>query len=37
VSTDWSADPDEHLATGWGPDLPSDDNLLRAYVDAFSA
>jgi hypothetical protein len=35
VASDWVADPDEHLADGWERDLPSDDNLLRAYTDAF--
>jgi hypothetical protein len=35
VASDWAAEPDEHLADGWGRDLPSDDNVLRAYTDAF--
>jgi hypothetical protein len=35
VASDWVSDPDEHLANGWERDLPSDDNLLRAYTDAF--
>jgi GNAT superfamily N-acetyltransferase len=36
VSSDWVADPDEHLANGWERDLPSSDSLLRAYTDAFA-
>lgn len=36
MASDWAADPDEHLANGWERDLPSDDTLLRAYVDAFT-
>jgi hypothetical protein len=36
VSSDWVADPGEHLANGWERDLPSDDSLLRAYTDAFA-
>jgi hypothetical protein len=36
VASDWAADTDEHLANGWERDLPSDDTLLRAYVDAFA-
>jgi hypothetical protein len=36
VASGWAADPDEHLANGWERDLPSDDTLLRAYVDAFT-
>jgi hypothetical protein len=36
VASDWAADPDERLADGWERDLPSDDTLLRAYVDAFT-
>lgn len=35
MASDWAADPDEHLANGWERDLPSDDNMLRAYTDAF--
>lgn len=36
MASDWAADPDERLANGWERDLPSDDTLLRAYVDAFT-
>ncbi|HYV60543.1 MAG TPA: N-acetyltransferase [Acidimicrobiia bacterium] len=36
MSSDWVADPDEHLATGWERELPSSDSLLRAYTDAFA-
>ncbi|HKA94222.1 MAG TPA: N-acetyltransferase [Acidimicrobiia bacterium] len=36
MSSDWVADPGEHLANGWERDLPSSDSLLRAYTDAFA-
>ena len=36
MSSDWVADPDEHLANGWERDLPSSDSLLRGYTDAFA-
>jgi hypothetical protein len=35
VASDWVDDAGEHLANGWERDLPSDDNLLRAYTDSF--
>ena len=36
MSSDWVADPDEHLANGWERDLPSSDSLMRSYTDAFA-
>jgi GNAT superfamily N-acetyltransferase len=36
MNADWVADEGEHLATEWDRDVPSDDTLLRAYIDAFA-
>jgi hypothetical protein len=36
VTSDFVADPGEHLATEWDRDVPSDDTLARAYIDAFA-
>ncbi|HUF83423.1 MAG TPA: N-acetyltransferase, partial [Acidimicrobiia bacterium] len=36
MSTDWVAEPGERLVTEWDRDVPSDDTLVRAYVDAFA-
>lgn len=36
MASDFVADPGERLATEWDRDVPSDDTLVRAYVDAFA-
>lgn len=36
MTSDFVADPGEHLATEWDRAVPSDDTLVRAYVDAFA-
>jgi hypothetical protein len=36
MSSDFVADPGERLATEWDRDVPSDDTLIRAYVDALA-
>lgn len=36
MASDFAADPGERLATEWDRDVPSEDTLVRAYVDAFA-
>jgi hypothetical protein len=36
VTSSFVADSGEHLATEWDREVPSDDTLVRAYVDAFA-
>jgi hypothetical protein len=36
MASDWAADAGERLTTEWDRDVPSNDTLVRAYVDAFA-
>src|SRR5688500_4825481 len=36
MGADWAAGEGERLATEWDRDVPSDDTMLRAYVDALA-